>query len=391
MTDTVLSAPLIKRIEPAFTVGIEEEYLLVDRETRDLAADPPDGMIEDCLRESEFGTVSPEFLRSQIEVGTRVCATVGEAHAALGKLRSNVATVAANYGLAPIAASTHPFAQWDLLKHTDKQRYSDLAQDLQGVVRRLVICGMHVHVGIDDPELRIDLLNQVAYFLPHFLALSTSSPFWRGADTGLASYRISVFNELPRTGLPERFDSWGEYQRHVDVLVGAGLLEDASKLWWDVRPSCRFPTLEMRVTDVCTRMEDATAVAALYVCTLRMLWRLRRANQRWRIYAHMLIDENRWRAQRYGIDGDGLVDFGKGRVEPYAVLLEELLGLVAEDAAALNCEAELAHCRHILDRGTSAHRQRAVFEAALGTGADRAEALRAVVDMLVAETVHGIS
>lgn len=390
MTDTPLSAPMIKRAEPAFTVGIEEEYLLVDRETRDLAADPPDDMIDDCSREIDCGTVSPEFLRSQIEVGTRVCATVAEAHAALAQLRGRVADVAAGYGLAPIAASTHPFAQWDSLKHTDKERYSTLAHDLQGVGRRLVICGMHVHVGIEDPELRIDLLNQVAYFLPHFLALSTSSPFWRGVDTGLASYRISVFNELPRTGLPERFDSWGEFQRHVDVLVGAGLLPDASKLWWDVRPSCRFPTLEMRITDVCTRLEDATAVAALYVCTLRMLWRLRRANQRWRIYAHMLIDENRWRAQRYGIDGDGLVDFGRGRVEPYSVLLEELMGLIAEDAVALNCEAELAHCRHILDRGTSAHRQRSVFEAALGAGADRPEALRAVVDMLITETVMGV-
>lgn len=375
--------------EPSFTIGIEEEYLLVSRESRDLAPDPPAEMVEECGRELEAGAVSPEFLRAQIEVGTRVCGTVAEARAALGALRRRVADVAGHYGLAPLAASTHPFAQWDSLKHTDKERYSVLAHDLQAVVRRLVICGMHVHVGIEDPELRIDLLNQVSYFLPHLLALSTSSPFWRGVDTGLKSYRISVFKELPRTGLPQKFESWGEYQRHVDVLVGAGLLEDASKLWWDVRPSCRFPTLEMRISDVCTRIDDATAIAALYVCLLRMLWRLRTHNQRWRIYARMLVDENRWRAQRYGID-EGLVDFGKGRVVPYRELLDELMGLVGEDARALGCEAELAQARAILERGTSAHHQVRVHNEALAAGATRKDALKAVVDWLMAETVAAV-
>lgn len=375
--------------EPSFTIGIEEEYLLVSRESRDLAPDPPPEMVEECGRELDAGAVSPEFLRAQIEVGTRVCATVGEARAALGDLRRRVAEVSGRYGLAPLAASTHPFAQWDGLKHTDKERYSVLAQDLQAVVRRLVICGMHVHVGIEDPELRIDLLNQASYFLPHLLALSTSSPFWRGVDTGLKSYRISVFKELPRTGLPQKFESWGEYQRHVDVLVGAGLLEDASKLWWDIRPSCRFPTLEMRISDVCTRIDDAAAIAALYVCLLRMLWRLRTHNQRWRVYARMLVDENRWRAQRYGID-EGLVDFGRGRVVAYRELLDELLGLVAEDALALGCQRELAQARAILERGTSAHHQVRVHAEALAAGASREEALRAVVDWLMAETVAGV-
>lgn len=377
------------RREPSFTIGIEEEYLLVSRETRDLAPDPPAEMVEECGRELDAGAVSPEFLRAQIEVGTRVCKTVGEARQALGALRRRVAEVSNHYGLAPLAASTHPFAQWDSLKHTEKERYSVLAQDLQAVVRRLVICGMHVHVGIEDQELRIDLLNQASYFLPHLLALSTSSPFWRGVDTGLKSYRISVFKELPRTGLPQKFESWGEYQRHVDVLVGAGLLEDASKLWWDVRPSCRFPTLEMRISDVCTRIDDATAIAALYVCLLRMLWRLRTHNQRWRIYARMLIDENRWRAQRYGID-EGLVDFGKGRIVPYRELLDELLGLLAEDAEALDCQTELAQARTILERGTSAHHQTRIHREALAAGATNGEALKAVVDWLMRETVAGV-
>lgn len=375
--------------EPAFTIGIEEEYLLVSRDTRDLAPDPPAEMVEECGREQDAGAVSPEFLRAQIEVGTRVCTTVGEARQSLGALRRRVADVAGHYGLAPLAASTHPFAQWDNLKHTEKDRYAVLAHDLQAVVRRLVICGMHVHVGIEDPELRIDLLNQASYFLPHMLALSTSSPFWRGVDTGLKSYRISVFKELPRTGLPQKFESWGEYQRHVDVLVGAGLMEDASKLWWDIRPSCRFPTLEMRISDVCTRIDDATAIAALYVCLLRMLWRLRRNNQRWRIYARMLIDENRWRAQRYGID-EGLVDFGKGRVVAYPELLDELLHMLTEDAEALRCTAELVHARAILEHGTSAHHQTRIHREALAAGASSEDALKAVVDWLMTETVAGV-
>lgn len=371
--------------EPSFTIGIEEEYFLVSRDSRDIAAEPPSGMLEECQGLLE-GQVSPEFFRSQIEVGTRVCSTLAEARTDLARLRATVAAVAARHGLAPMAASTHPFAQWDAQIPTDRQRYSVIAEDLQGVGRRLVICGMHVHVGIEDEELRIDLMNQVAYFLPHLLALSTSSPFWRGQDSGLKSYRISVFNELPRTGLPEYFDSWGEYQRQLGRLVRAGLIEDGSKLWWDIRPSARFPTLELRITDVCTRLDDAIAVAAIFRCLLRMLWRLRRRNQRWRTYAHMLVNENRWRAQRYGIDA-GLVDFGRGAVVPYSHLLDELLELIEEDARVFGCEAEVAAAHGILARGTSAHRQGFAYRDARAAGASHHDALCAVVDGLIAETV----
>jgi carboxylate-amine ligase len=259
---------------------------------------------------------------------------------------------------------------------------------MQAVARRLLICGMHVHVGIDDDELRIDLMNQVSYFLPHLLALSTSSPFWLGEDSGLKSYRLSVFDELPRTGLPSRFESYGEYKRHVDVLVRAGVFDDASMLWWDIRPSSRFQTLEMRITDVCSRIDDAVAIAALYQCIVRMLVRLRRGNQRWRAYDNMLIEENRWRAKRYGID-EGLIDFGKGEVVPCADLLEELIELTKEDAEALDCVDELLHSRHILTTGTSAHRQLATFAAAMDAGRTRPDALCSVVDMLVDETVSG--
>ncbi|MCC7045883.1 MAG: carboxylate-amine ligase, partial [Alphaproteobacteria bacterium] len=355
----------------------------VDRATRDLATDPPPAMMQECEALLK-GQVMPEFLRAQIEVATRPCATMRAVRADLARLRRTVAAVADKHGLAPIAAGLHPFATWESQRATEKERYTALARDLQAVGQRLMICGLHVHVGIDDDDLRIDLMNQVSYFLPHLLALSTSSPFWRGRDTGLKSYRVSVFNELPRTGLPTRFESFGEYARHVDVLKRAGLIEDATKLWWDVRPSARFPTLEMRVTDSCSRLDDAIAIAALYRCLLSMLWRLKGHNQRWRLYANMLIEENRWRAQRYGTD-EGLVDFGKGQTVPYADLLEEMIALVAEDAQRLDCVAEVAATRDILRRGTSAHRQVAVHADAVKSGADPRAALVKVVDFLTAE------
>jgi carboxylate-amine ligase len=373
---------------PSFTLGIEEEYLLVDRSTRDLVSHPPRSMIEDCERLLE-GQVSPEFLRSQIEVGTRTCSTLSEARTDLVHLRRTVAEVAAKHGFAPIAASTHPFGDWQAQMHTDKERYDVLEQDMQVTARRLLICGMHTHVGIEDNDLRIDILNQVAYFLPHLLALSTSSPFWHGEDTGLKSYRLCVFDELPRTGLPEGFASYGEYQRTVDLMVRAGLLEDATKLWWDVRPSGRFPTLEMRITDVCTQLEDALCCAALFRCLCRMLYRLRRENQRWRIYSRFLVDENRWRAQRYGFD-EGLVDFGRGEIVPYGDLLEEIIELVREDAEYFGCLDEIEHARTVFARGTSAHQQLAAYNLALQEGAERREALEAVVDWLIEETVAGL-
>ncbi len=256
--------------EPTFPIGIEEEYLLVDPLTRGLASDPPASVMAEFERLLE-GHARPEFLRSQIEIGTSVCGNVKQARDELARLRTTVAEVAVRHGLAPIAASTHPFADWAEQRHTDKERYNILARDMQTAARRVLICGQHVHVGIDVDELRIDLMNQVGYFLPHLLALSTSSPFWQGRNTGLMSYRISVFDELPRTGLPEKFESWGEYVRHVDVMTGAGLLEDATKLWWDVRPSARYPTLEMRIADMCSRLDDAICIAALFVCLLSML------------------------------------------------------------------------------------------------------------------------
>jgi len=378
----------MKRDEPAFTLGVEEEYLLVDKETRSLVIDPPATLMAEA--EAKCGSqVTSELLRSQIEVGTKVCKNVQEAREDLARLRKNIIEVADNHGLAPIAASTHPFSDWTEQKHTEKDRYDELTHEMQGAARRLVICGMHVHVGIEDDDLRIDLMNQLAYFLPHLLAMSCSSPFWCGRDTGLKSYRLTIFDALPRTGLPERFASYAEYQRHVHVLIDAGLIEDSTRIWWDLRPSGKFPTLETRIMDVCTRLDDTIALTSLLVCIMRMLYRLRTRNQRWRIYTSMLIRENRWRAMRYSFD-EGMIDFAKGSVVPFEQLIDEMLSLVAEDAVALGCEKELGGIRTILSRGTSAHQQLRDFEREREAGASVEESLRAVVDMLIANTAKGL-
>ena len=378
----------MKPVEPEFTIGVEEEYLLVDRESRALIVDPPQSLIGEC-EERCGGQVTSELLRSQVEVGSRVCRSVQEVRADLARLRSGIIEVAGRHGLAPIAASTHPFSRWAEQKQTQKDRYDSLTAEMQGTARRLVICGMHVHVGISDEELRIDLMNQMSYFLPHLLALSCSSPFWEGRDTGLKSYRLTIFDALPRTGIPERFQSYAEYKRHVDVLINAGLIEDTTKIWWDLRPSGRFPTVEVRVMDVCTRLDDCVAIVALLVCIVRMLYRLRLANQRWRMYTSMLIRENRWRAMRYSFD-EGLIDLAKGAVVPFAELLEELVSLTAGDAEALGCRDEIAELQNILRRGTSAHRQLRTFAEAQAGGADQEDALKAVVDRLVADTATGL-
>jgi len=374
--------------KPEFTIGVEEEYLLVDKETRALVVDPPKSLIGEC--EDLCGSqVTTEFLRSQIEIGTKVCKNVQEVREDLCRLRGNIIEVTSRHGLAPIAASTHPFSRWTEQKHTQKDRYDSLTAEMQGAARRLMICGMHVHVGINDDSLRIDLMNQLSYFLPHLLALSCSSPFWEGRDTGLKCYRLTVFDALPRTGLPERFQSYAEYQRHVDIMINAGMIQDSTKIWWDVRPSGRFPTLETRIMDVCTRLEDALALVAMLVSILRMLYRLRLGNQRWRTYTPMLINENRWRAMRYSFD-EGLIDFAKGELVSFQELLLEILNMTAEDAEALGCEKEIASVNDILSRGTSAHRQLKTYELATASGESDEEALKAVVDTLIDDTAEGI-
>jgi carboxylate-amine ligase len=370
--------------EPPFSVGIEEEYLLVDIDSRDVDENPPAPLLEECTRRSG-GRVNPRFLRCQLEASTRPCASVAEARADLARLRAMICEVAQRHGRAPIAASTHPFAKSTRQITTEREQYFALANEMQGAARRLMVCGMHVHVGIDDDDLRVDLMNQLSYFVPHLLALSCSSPFWEGERTGLMSFRMTLFNSLPRTGLPERFTSFAELKRNLDMLIRNGVIEDAGKMWWDVRPNPHHRAIEVRVMDSCTSIDDAACLAALIVSLARRLYRLKLENRSWRIYPNMLIAENRWRAMRYGVEGE-LLDLARGQLVAFPRLVKELIELVREDAAALGCVRELEHLDTILLHGTSAHRQIRMYEEARAAGASGREAMQAVVDFLVRET-----
>lgn len=370
------------------TIGMEEEYFVVDRDSRDLVPDLPESLLQE-LANPPVGATSPEFIRSQIEIGTPVCNDVVELSQTLRIMRRFVSDTVSEHNMAIIASSTHPFSKWGEQRHVNKVRYNLLAEALQGVVRRLLICGMHVHVGIDDRNARIDVMNQVAYFLPHLLALSGSSPFWHGEDTGLKSYRPAVFRALPRTGTPDVFSSWSDYARHVEVLVDTGVIEDSSKLWWDIRPSSRYPTLEMRSTDICTRYADGIMIAAIYQALVAKLDQLRMNNQKWRIYSRMLISENSWRAQRYGVD-EPLIDFGRSELVPMPQLMDELIDILREQAVELGSLPHVERARMIVEEGTSADRQRATYERAVADGAETTEALRGVVDHLISETVEGL-
>lgn len=369
-------------------MGIEEEYLLVNLDTRDVNENPPTALLRECT-ERGGNQISPEFLRSQLEVSTCVCRSIAEVRADLARLRSIIVEVSRKYGLAPIAASTHPFGSATRQIPTEKEQFFALAREMQAAARRLMICGMHVHVGIDDDDLRVDLMNQLSYFVPHLLALSCSSPFWEGERTGLMSFRLNLFSSLPRTGLPDRFSSYADLRRHLDMLIRNGVIESTTKMWWDVRPSPRYPTLEMRVMDCCTSIDDAMCLGALVVCLVRRLYRLRECNQTWRHYPNLLIAENRWRAMRYSFD-EQLLDLARGELVPFAQLAEELSALVRDDAEVLGCRREIDHIGTILSRGTSAHRQLRTFDEARTAGATQREALQAVVDFLIRETAAGL-
>ena len=373
--------------EPEFSLGVEEEYLLVDAETGDVR-EAPDALMAACKAELA-DQVGPEFLRCQIEIGTPVAADVREARDHLARLRGSIARHAAEFGLAPISVACHPVADWRSQDHTDKDRYNQLSQEMGGVSRRMLICGMHVHVGVPDQDMRIDLMNQFSWFLPHLLALSASSPFWLGEDTLLASYRTTVFAGYPRTGLPPRLGSWAEYDRSVAALTETGIIGDASKIWWDLRPSARFPTLETRICDACPRLDDTITLVALVQATLRMLWRLSRQNLRWRQYDNFLLGENRWRATRYGLT-EGLIDFGTRRILPFDEIAEGWLAAIAEDADALDSQPAVAGLRDMIARGSAAERQRALFASAMAAGATPQEAFRSIVAWLVEEFRRGL-
>ncbi len=375
-------------VDHKLTLGVEEEYLLVDPETREAISDSPDDFFDAC-KDALGENVTPEFLQCQIEIATPICQNVGDARQHLTHMRGTLASIAKDHGIRLMAASTHPFTQWRRQKPTKGERYQKLVADLQGAIRRMLICGTHVHIGIEEPGLRIDVMNQMRYFMPHLLALSTSSPFWEGDKMGMKSYRLSVFDGMPRTGVPEAMESFGEYERLVGTLVKAGVIEDASKIWWDLRPSTKFPTLEARVADMCTNLEDTLAIVAMYQCLTRMLIHLKQRNIKWRNYPSLLIAENRWMAQRFGVTGE-LIDFGKNACRPFKDINEEMIGFLLQHAQALGCERELLHTRTIVERGSSACRQVAVYDDAIDSGKSKEDALIMVVDHLISETVKGL-
>ncbi len=364
---------------PSLTIGIEEEYQIIDPVSRELRS-----YITEILKEDSvvLGEIKPELHQSMVEIGTQVCHTPAEARAELVRLRRMVMDVAAKNGLVIAAAGTHPFSSWIDQEITPLERYIGVKEDLQELAQALLIFGTHVHIGVEDPEFRVDAMNACRYFLPHVLALSTSSPFWMGRNTGLKSYRSIVFRSFPRTGVPRTMDSWSDYEEFVDVMVATGSIPDASKLWWDVRPHHKFPTLEFRVCDVCTRVDEAVCIAAIFQAIVAKLWKLRRDNMTFRQYSPNLIEENKWRALRFGLDGR-MIDFGKGVELPARDLIRELLEwFVADVAAELGTTAEVGYAFRLLQEGTSADRQLATWRA---TGD-----LKAVVDQLVRETAEGV-
>ncbi len=365
---------------PSFTIGIEEEYQIIDPETRELRSYITE-ILDDghlLLREQ----VKPELHQSIVEVGTTVCHTAAEARAELVKLRRMIMEVAGRNGLGIASAGTHPFSSWLQQEITPLERYVGVKKDLAELAQRLLIFGMHVHVGIEDPEFRIDAMNVARYFLPHVLALSSSSPFWMGRNTGLKSYRSVIFRNFPRTGIPRVFRSWADFNYLVEAMSRTHCIPNGTKIWWDVRPNWNYPTIEFRVCDACTRVDEAICLAAIFQAIVAKLWRLRRDNMTFRVYDSELIDENKWRAVRYGLDGN-LIDLGKAEEKPARDLIRELIEWFIGDVVdELGSRKEVEYVYTMLENGSSADRQLDTFE--------RTGDLKAVVDQLIRETGEGV-
>jgi len=370
-----------------FTFGIEEEFFLAHPKSRSLATRVPASMLRACRR--RFGdAVAPELLRSQVELVSPVFATYAEALETMTRLRRGVADIAIEKDLRLFAAGTPPIAAWGEQSETPKARYRGLMDMFQIVGRRNVLCGLHVHVAVPAGVDRVQLMNRVMPWLPAFLALSTSSPIWNRDPTGLMSYRQAAYDEWPRTGIPDHFRDEAEYARFVELLAAGGAVKDASFLWWAIRPALRYPTLELRICDVCTRVEDTVAVASLYRCLVSHMLRHPDAAPRWTPFTRRLIDENRWRAKRYGLDAQFLTLDGEPPVACRSVV-RALVDEVAEDAARLHCEPALGRIRRLLDEGTSAHVQIKLFERRRAQGDTVTQAMQYVVDWLVAATYAG--
>jgi glutamate---cysteine ligase / carboxylate-amine ligase len=362
-----------------FTLGIEEEFQIVDPESRELRSHVSEFLEEGKMILGE--QIKPEMIQSMIEVGTGICRNIQEARADISNLRGVIASLAEKNGLKIVAASTHPISRWQDQKIFDDERYELLVQELQTVARSLLIFGLHVHVGIPDRERQIHIMNASRYFLPHILALTTSSPFWMGHNTGLKSYRSEIFKQFPRTDIPDHFDSYPGFQRYVELLVKTGCINDGKKIWWDCRPHPVFPTLEFRICDIPTRVDDTVAIAGLFQAIVAKLTKLIEKNLGFRLYRRMLIQENKWRAVRWGLEGK-MIDFGKQKEVPTRDLVLELLEFVDDVLDDLGSRKEVEHIHTILERGTSAEEQLRVYS--------ETNDLKAVVDRLMELTMEHV-
>ena len=365
---------------PPLTIGLEEEYQIVDPDTRELRSYITEILQADHLELREH--VKAELHQSIVEIGTGVSQTASEARTELVRLRRALIGLAADKGLRIVAAGTHPFSSWAEQEITPFDRYMVVKEDMAELAQRLLIFGTHVHIGIDDPEFMIEAMNVVRYMLPHVLCLSTSSPFWLGRNTGLKSYRSIIFRNFPRTGIPRVFQSWGDYTYLLETLTRTRSIPDGSKIWWDARPNHTYPTLEFRLCDVCTRVDEVISIAAIFQALIYKIWKLRRDNMTFRVYPADLIEENKWRAVRYGLDGN-LIDFGKQVELPARDLIREMIEWFIDDVVdELGSRREVEYAYRILDEGSSADRQLATYR--------RTGDLKAVVDQLIRETAEGV-
>ena len=362
-----------------FTLGIEEEFQIVDPNTRELRSHVSEILEEGRMLLGE--QVKPEMIQSMIEVGTGICKDIKEARTDITNLRSIVSTLVRKKGLEIVAAGTHPFSHWQDQKIFENARYELIVEENQMIARSLLTFGLHVHVGIKDPERAIQIMNAIRYSLPHVLALSTSSPFWLGVHTGLKSYRSEVFTRFPRTGIPDHFDSYSAFQQYVKLLIETGCIDNGKKIYWDVRPHPFFPTLEFRICDIPTRVDDTIAIAALFQALVAKVNKLLDQNLTFRLHHKMLIEENKWRAVRYGLDGK-MIDFGKGKEVPVRELIRELLEFVDDVIDDLRSRKEIGHIHTILERGTSADDQLRVWR--------ETNDVKAVVDRMIELTMENV-
>jgi carboxylate-amine ligase len=362
-----------------FTLGIEEEYQVIDPETRELRSYITQILDrgQTILREQ----IKPEMHQSIVEVGTHPCRTIAEARAEVLKLRGTIASLSAVHNLKIAAAGTHPISSWMNQEITPFERYKGVVDEMQDLALQLLIFGMHVHVGMPNNDVAIELMNVVRYFLPHILALSTSSPFWMGRRTGFKSYRSAVFSNFPRTGIPPSFTSFSEFESYINLLINTGSIDNGKKIWWDMRPHPTFHTLEYRVADICTRVDECIALAALMQAIVVKVYSMFEQNITFRVYRRAVITENKWRAQRYGLDGK-LIDFGKRAEVDAKALMHELVAFVDDVVDQLGSRKEVEYILKIVEGGTSADRQLAIFK--------ETNDLKAVVDNLIAETMEGV-